>query len=56
MLSTFDLLVLTSLDHLFIDIEDIVYAFTKQDTLMRRSSVQSLPLQLVFPEFYNATL
>jgi len=30
-------------------IENIICVFTKQATLMRRSTVLSLPLQLVFP-------
>jgi hypothetical protein len=29
--------------------ENIIYFFTKQATLMRRSTVQILPLKLVFP-------
>jgi hypothetical protein len=45
----FDLLVLTSLDN-----AKIIYFFTKQATLMRRSAVLSLPLQLAFPaELYR---
>jgi hypothetical protein len=40
-----ELLVLTSLDQLVLILKKIVYIFTKQSTLMRRSSVLSLPLQ-----------
>jgi len=48
-LSTVDLLALTSLDQL-ISILKILFTFVaKQATLMRRSTVLSLPLQLVFP-------
>jgi hypothetical protein len=48
-LSTVDLLVLTSLDQLIFKLK-ILFAFvTKQATLMRRSTVLSLPLQIVFP-------
>ncbi len=36
-------------------IENIVYLFTKQATLMRRSIVLRLPLQLVFPGQSNST-
>ncbi len=43
MISTVDLLVLTSLDFW------IEKNITKQDTLMRRSTVLTLPLQLVVP-------
>ena len=49
-LSTFDLLVLTSLGSAAFEIENSIYFFfTKQATLMRRSTVPSLPIQLVFP-------
>ncbi len=34
--------------------ENIIYLFTKQATLMRRSTVLSHPLQLVFPNFINS--
>jgi hypothetical protein len=34
---------------LFFDIEVVIYLVTKQGTLMRRSTVLSLPHQLVFP-------
>jgi hypothetical protein len=44
-LSTVDLLELTSLDHLLLIMDNIV---TKQANLMRRSTVLSFPLQLVF--------
>jgi hypothetical protein len=47
-LSTVDLLVLTSLDHLLLKLK-ISYLFAKQANLMRRYTVLSLPLQLVFP-------
>jgi hypothetical protein len=40
-ISTFDLLVLTSLDELPFNIESIIYFFTKQATLTRRSTVLS---------------
>ncbi len=45
-LSTVDLLVLTSLDQAI-----IIYLPSKQAILMRRSTVLSLPFQLVFPGF-----
>jgi len=48
-LSTVDLLVLTSLDLLVFKLKIIFSFFTKQATLMRRSTVLSLPPQLVFP-------
>ncbi len=44
-LSTIDLLALTSA----FDIANIIYFSTKQGTLMRRPTVMSLLLQLVFP-------
>jgi hypothetical protein len=48
---------LTSLYILFVladsYIENIIYIFTKQATLMRRSTVLTLPLQLVFPAYFN---
>ena len=48
-LSTVHLLVLTRLDQLFFILK-ILFAFvTKQPTLMRRSTVMSLPGKLVFP-------
>jgi hypothetical protein len=34
-----------------LDIVDIIYLFTKEATLMRRSTVLSLSLQVVFPGF-----
>ncbi len=40
-ISTFDLLVQTSLDELPFNIESIIYFFTKQATLTRRSTVLS---------------
>jgi hypothetical protein len=44
---------LTSLYYLFrlasFEIEHIIYFFTKHASLMRRSTAQSLGLQLVFP-------
>jgi hypothetical protein len=43
--STNDRLVLTSLDQLIFYIEDIIYLFTKRETLTRRSTVLSLSLQ-----------
>ncbi len=49
-LSTVDLLEITRVDKL-IFIKKILFIFvTKQPTLIRRSTVLSLPLQLVFPE------
>ncbi len=48
-LTTVDLLLLTSLDQLLF-ILNIFTFFTKQTTLMRRSTVLSLPPWLVFPE------
>jgi len=48
-LSTVDLLVLTSLVQLLFILKIFFTFFTKQVTLMRRSTVQSLPPQLVFP-------
>jgi len=49
-LSTVDLLEITRVDKL-IFIKKILFIYvTKQPTLIRRSTVLSLPLQLVFPE------
>ena len=48
-LSTFDLLVLTSLDQFLFYMEHIIYLFTKQATLNRRSMALSLPILIVFP-------
>jgi hypothetical protein len=48
-LSTVDLLVLTSLDLLVFILKILFSFFTKQATLMTRSTVLSLPPQLVFP-------
>jgi hypothetical protein len=48
-ISTVDLLVLTSSDQLLLIMEPLFPCFTKQDTRMSRSTVLSLPLQLVFP-------
>jgi hypothetical protein len=48
-LSTVDLLVLTSLDQLLFLLKILFTLFTKQATLMRRSTVPSLPFQLGFP-------
>jgi hypothetical protein len=50
-LNTVDLLVLTSLDQVLLKLANIIFYFTKQATLMRRSTVLSLPLQLVFPGY-----
>ncbi len=47
-LSTVYLLVLTNLEHLFYN-ANTIYVKTKQVTLIRRSTVLCLPLQLVFP-------
>jgi hypothetical protein len=55
-LSTFDLLVLTSLDQLIFKLKILFFLFfTKQATLMRRSTVLSLPPHLVFPGKANFT-
>jgi hypothetical protein len=43
-------LVLTSLDQLLLILKITFVFFTKQATLLRSSTVLSLPLQLVFPE------
>jgi hypothetical protein len=48
-LSTLDLLVVTSLDNLLLILKTFFYFFTKQATLLRRSTVLRLPLQSVFP-------
>jgi hypothetical protein len=48
-LSTVDLLVLTSLDQLLLILPILFSFFTNKATLMRRSTVLSLPLRLVFP-------
>jgi len=46
--STLDLLVLTSLDWLIVMFKILITYVAKQDTSMRRSTVLSLPLRLVF--------
>jgi hypothetical protein len=48
-LSTADILILTSLEQLLLTFQTLFTLFTKQATLMRRSTVLSLPLQVVFP-------
>jgi hypothetical protein len=48
-LSTVDLLVPTNFDQLLMIFQTTFTFYKKQDTLMRRSIVLSLPLQLVFP-------
>jgi hypothetical protein len=48
-LNTTDLLVLTSLDQLLFILKILFMYLTKQATLSRRSTVLSLPCQLVFP-------
>ncbi len=48
--STVDLLVLTSLVQQFLIVQTLFTFLTKQATLMRRSTVLSLPFQLVFPD------
>jgi hypothetical protein len=48
-LSTFELLVLNSLDKLLFELKILLPFFTKQATLMRRSTVLSIPTLLVFP-------
>ncbi len=47
--STVDLLVRTSLDQLLYIFKILFKLFTKRATLMRRSTVHSLPPELVFP-------
>jgi len=49
MLSTVDLLVLTSLDQLNFMLKILLTFVSKPATLMRRWTVLSLPLYLVFP-------
>ncbi len=49
MLSTADLLVLTSLDQLIFILKIVFTLIKKQATLIRRSTVLSFPPQLVFP-------
>jgi hypothetical protein len=49
-LSTIELFVLTCLDYLFLYCQQYLL-FTKQPTLMWRSTVLILPLELVFPDF-----
>jgi hypothetical protein len=44
-----DLLVLTSFDKLIFILKILFTCFAIQPTLMRRSTVLNLPLQLVFP-------
>ncbi len=46
---TVDLVVLTSLDQLIFKVKIFLTFVTKQATLMRRSTVLSLSLQLLFP-------
>jgi len=41
---------------LVFDIANIIYSLTKQATLMRRSTVLSLPLQLLFPALVHAAI
>ncbi len=48
-LCTVDLLVLSSLDQLIFKLRKSFTVVTKKGTLMRRSMVLSIPLQLVFP-------
>jgi hypothetical protein len=47
-LNTVDLLVLTTLDQLLLELKILFTSFTKQAVLMRRSTVLTLPPQLVF--------
>jgi hypothetical protein len=47
-LTTFDLLILASLDRLLLIFQTLFTFVTKQAILMRRSTVLSLSLQLVF--------
>ncbi len=53
-LSTVDLLVLTSLDKLILILKIIFLFFTKQASLIRRSTALSLPPKLVFPGIGNS--
>ncbi len=48
-ISTVDLLVLTSLNKLLLIMKILFMRFTKKTTLIRRSTVLGLPLQLAFP-------
>jgi hypothetical protein len=48
-LSTINLLLVTRLDKLLDILQNYLIFFTKQATLMRRSTVLNLTLQLVFP-------
>ncbi len=48
MLSTVDLLVLASLDQLLFLLEILFIFVTKQATLVRKSTMLSFPLQLVY--------
>jgi hypothetical protein len=50
------LLVQTSLDQLLLTLRILLTSFTKQGSLMRRSTVLSLSLQLVFPGFVDGNL
>jgi hypothetical protein len=54
-LGTVDLLVLTSLDHLVILLKILITFYTKQATIMRRSTALSLPYQLVVPGVVYST-
>ncbi len=49
-ISTVDLLVLPNLDQLLLKMQTLLTFLHKHATLMRRSTVLSLPLQLAFPE------
>ncbi len=55
-LSTVDLLALTSLDQLTFMLKILFTCVAKQATLMRRSIVLILPLQLVFPVYGQGAL
>ncbi len=50
-LSTLDLLVRTSLDQMLLTLKILFTFVRKQATLIRRSTVGSLPLQLEFPDW-----
>jgi hypothetical protein len=52
-LSIVGLLLLTILDQLLLIMQAYIYYFTKLGTLMRRSTVQLLPFQLVFPALWR---
>jgi len=52
-IGTVDLLISTCSDWALLILKNIIFFFTKQTILMRRSSVLSLPLQQGFPGLNN---